>query len=73
MDLKITKFDDTEIQEYKFHQYESPISINNIDINKMVVSNKFPFGKEDFNYFISYSDNKEIRTLCIFFLEMGIY
>ena len=73
MDLKITKFDDTEIQEYKFHQCESPISINNIDINKMVVSNKFPFGKEDFNYFISYSDNKEIRTLCIFFLEMGIY
>ena len=45
MDIKITKFDDTEIQEYKFHQYESPISINNIDINKIVVSNKFPFGK----------------------------
>ena len=41
MDKKITKFDDTKIEGYKFHQYKIPISINNIDINKMVVSNKF--------------------------------
>ena len=34
------KFDDTEIEKYKFHQYKSPILINNIDINKIVVSNK---------------------------------
>ena len=31
---KITKFDETEIKEYEFYQYKSPISINNIDINK---------------------------------------
>ena len=38
MDKKIIKFDDTEIEEYKFHQNISPISINDIDINKIVVS-----------------------------------
>ena len=37
------KFDDTEIEEYEFHPYKSPISINKIDINKTVVPNKFPF------------------------------
>ena len=47
--------------------------INNIDINKIVVSNKFPFAKQDFKYFIGYKDNKDIRPLCIFFLEMSIY
>ena len=31
---------DTEIEKPKFHQYKRPISINNIDINKIVVSNK---------------------------------
>ena len=41
MDKKIIKFDDTEIEEFQFHQYKSPISINNIDIKKMIVSNKF--------------------------------
>ena len=42
---KIIKFDDTKIEEYKFHQNKIPISINDIDINKIVVSNKLPFGK----------------------------
>ena len=36
----------------KFNQYKNPISIKDIDINKIVVSNKFPFGKQDFKYFI---------------------
>ena len=56
MDKKIIKFDNTETQEYEFHQYKSPISINGIDINKIGVSNKFPFGKQDFKYFIGYKD-----------------
>ena len=55
------------------HQYRSPISINNIVINKIVVSNKFPFDKQDFKYFIGYKYNKEIRPLCIFFSETSIY
>ena len=46
----IIKSDDTEIMEYEFYQCKSPISINVIDINKIVVSKKFPFGKEDIKY-----------------------
>ena len=65
--------DETEIEECKFHQYKSHILINNIDINKTVVSKKPPFGKQDFKYFIGCKDNKGIRPLCIFFPEMGIY
>ena len=44
MDTKIVKFDDTEIEEYEFHQ--------DIDNNEIVVSNKFPFDKQDLKYFI---------------------
>ena len=40
MDKKFIKFDDTEIEEYEFHQYKSPILINDTDINAIVVSNK---------------------------------
>ena len=35
----------TEIEECEFHQYKSPILINNIDTNEIVVFNKFHFGK----------------------------
>ena len=45
MDNKVIKFDDTEIEKYKFHQHKIPILINNIDINKIIVFNKVPFSK----------------------------
>ena len=73
MDRKIIKFDETEIEEYKFQQYKNPISINDIDINEIVVSNKFSFGKQDYKYFIGYKDNQKIRPLYIFFPEMSAY
>ena len=73
MNQKVIKYDDTEIEEYKFHQHKSPISINDIDINEIVVSSKLPLGKQDFKYFIGYKDNKKIRPLCIFFPEMSTY
>ena len=72
MDKRIIKFDETEIEKYQFHQYKSPVPVNDIDTNKIVVYNKIPFDKQDFKYFIAYEDNKEIRPLCIVFPEMSI-
>ena len=72
MHKKIIKLDDTETEEYEFHHYKNPILIKDIDINKIVVSNKFPFGKQDVRYFTGYKDNKEIKQLCIFFPEISI-
>ena len=37
--------------------------INNIDINKVAVSNKISFGKQDVKYFIGYKDVEKIRPL----------
>ena len=48
MDKKIIKLDDIEIKEYEFQQYKSPNLINDIDINKKVVPNKFSLVKQDF-------------------------
>ena len=45
MNKKIIKFHDTEIEEYEFHQYKRPIPISDIDINRIVVSNKLPCSK----------------------------
>ena len=47
--------------------------INNIDINKIVVSSKVPFGKQDFEYFTGYKDPKTIRLLCIILPKMSTY
>ena len=56
MEKTYVKFDDIEIENQKFRQHKTPISIENIDINKIVVSNKVSFGKKGFKYFIGYKD-----------------
>ena len=62
----IIKFVNIKIEKQNNNQYKSPISIKtNIDINKIVVSNKVSFGKNSFRYFMGYKDAK-IRPLCIF-------
>ena len=36
MDKKVIKFDDPEIEEYKFHRHKSPTSISDIDIKSSI-------------------------------------
>ena len=48
------------MEKYKFHLYEIPNLIDNIDINKTVESNRISFVKEDFKYFIGYNDAKKL-------------
>ena len=57
----------------KFHQHKRLISIKNIDINKIVVSNKVFFGKKGFKYFIDYKHVKKIRPSCLFLPKMSAY
>ena len=72
MEKAIIKFGYIEIEKQKFHQHKRPISINIIDINKIKVSKKVPFGKKGFQYFIGYKDPK-IRPLCIFLSKRSAY
>ena len=73
MEKIIVKFDDIEIKKQKIHQYNRPTSIKNIDINKIVVSNKVSFGKNGFKYFTGYKDDKKIIPLCILLPKTSVY
>ena len=48
-------------------------SINNIGINKIVVSNMVSFGKKNFKYLIGYKDANKNRSFCIFLPKMSSY
>ena len=41
MDKTIIKVNDTEIEEYEFHQHKNPILINDIDIYSKKILNIF--------------------------------
>ena len=59
MEKTIIKSDDIEMEKQKFHQHKRPILINNIDINKIVVSNKVSFSKKGFEYCMHISSKNE--------------
>ena len=63
---KIIKVGDIKIETQKFHQHKEPISIKNIDINKITVSNKVLFGKKGFEDFIGYKDAAKLDRYVYF-------
>ena len=74
MNGKNINFNDKKIRKSEFYRNKKISNINDIDVNKILVSKKEPYGtKNSFKYFIGYSDNDVIRPLCIKLLEMTSY
>ena len=47
-------FGDIEVEKHKFCHYENPISIYDVNIGKVVVSNDVSLSKKCFKYYIWY-------------------
>ena len=64
---KIITFGDIKMKEQKFYQYKIPISIDNLNVDKIAVSKKVSFDKNRFKYFISHKDTKRLDLYSYFF------
>ena len=57
-------FDEKKIKKSAFYQNNRIYSIDEIDVNNILVSKKEPYGKKNsVKYFIGYNDNDVIRPL----------
>ena len=71
MSGKNINFEDKKIKRSKFYQNKRVTSIDDIDVNKVLVSRKESYGtKNSFKYFIGYNDNDVTRPLYIRLPEM---
>ena len=58
MSGKSVKFGDKKNQKSDFYKNKKVIKIDDIDINKILVSKEEPYGSKNvFKYFIGYNDN----------------
>ena len=55
---------DIKISKRKFLYSKHPIDINNAGIYKIMIPNKFYFGKKGFKYCIGYKDGDRVKPLC---------
>ena len=65
------KFDGIVVNKKEFHTFKQAIALNLVDINKIVISDKFKH--KGFKYFIGYKDDNIVRPLCIILPRMGGY
>ena len=69
-------FDDKKIKKSDFYNNKNKkiFNINDIDVNKILVSKKEQYGKyNSFKYFIGYNDNDAIRPLYLGLSQMTDY
>ena len=68
MNRKNINFNNNKIKNSDFYNKNKKIfNINDIDVNKILVSKKEQYGKyNSFKYFIGYNDNDVIRPLYLF-------
>ena len=67
-------FDDKKIKKSDFYKNKKPFQIDDVDVNKMLVSKTEPYGtKNVLKYFIGYNDNDAIRPLCLRLPNMTVY
>ena len=63
-----------KIKKSDFYKNKKVFQIDNIDVNKIFVSKKEPYGtKNSHKYFIGYNDNDVIRPLCVRLKQMTGY
>ena len=71
MSGKSIKFDDKKINKSSFYKNKKLFSLNDIDVNEILVSKKESYGsKNSLKYFIGYNDGDVIRPLCILLPQM---
>ena len=74
MSRKNINFDDKKINKSEFYKNEKIFEIDDIYVNKILVSKKEPYGTENaLKYFIGYNDNDAIRPLCARLSQMTVY
>ena len=74
MSSRIINFDDKKIKKSEFYKSKKVTSIDDVDVNKILVSKKEPYGtKNVLKYFIGYNDNDVIRPLYLRLPQMTSY
>ena len=74
MSRKGVNFDDKKIKRSNFSKNKKVFQINNIDVNKTLLSKEEPYGTQNsFKHFIGYDDNDGSRLLCLKLPQMTDY
>ena len=73
MSEKTLKFDTIRVNKKEFHKSKQPISLDLVNVDQIVVSDKFKYNDGGFKYFICYKEGEIVKPLCVILPQMTGY
>ena len=73
MSLKKIKFGDKEVNKKEFYSSKQAISLDSVDLDEIVVSNKWKISETTCKYLCGYLNNDTIQPLCVILPQMDGY
>ena len=73
MSPKTIKFGDKEINRKEFYSSKQTISLDSVDLDKIVVSSKSKINDTTYKYLCGYLNNDVIQPLCVILSQMNGY
>ena len=73
MSEKTLKFDNIRINKKEFHKSKQPIDLGLVNIDQIVVPDKFKHSDYGFKYFIGYKEGEIVKPLCIIVPQLSGY
>ena len=67
------KFDNIKVNKKEFHKSKQPIDLMSVNIDQIVVSDKFEHSDEGYKYFIGYEEDENVKPLGIILPQMNGY
>ena len=71
MTEKTMKFNNIRLNEKSFHKSKEPIDLVSVNVDQIVVSDKFKHNNEDFKYFNGYLEGGIVKPLSIILPQMS--
>ena len=73
MSEETLKFDNIRLNKKEFHKSKLPVDLRSVNVDQIVVSEKFKYSDNDFKYFTGYQEDDIVKPLCIIFPQMSGY
>ena len=73
MSEKTLKFDNIKVNKKEFHKSKQPIDLKSVNVDQIVISDKFSHSDNGFKYFIGYQEGEIVKPLYIILPQMSGY
>ena len=73
MSLKKIRFGDKEVDKKKIYSSKQAISLDSVDLDKIIVSSKWKINEITYKYLCEYLNNDVIQTLCVILPQRNGY